>query len=104
VTAGGLSETIVGDAALVWLREIGYPVLYGPDISPDGDTLTPTLSQGERGYYSQVVLETRLRNAVARLNPKLPPEALEDAFRKLIQTDAPSLPDRALAWRCREEP
>ena len=65
MTAGGLSETIVGDAALVWLREIGYPVLYGPDISPDGDTLTPTLSQGERGYYSQVVLDRSSRAGMA---------------------------------------
>jgi hypothetical protein len=28
-----------------------------------------------------VVLEDRLRRAVVRLNPQLPPEALEDAYR-----------------------
>jgi len=88
------SESIVEEAALGWLEELGFSVLYGPDISPDGDTLTPTLSQGERESYSQVVLESRLRNALARLNPKLPPEALEDAFRKLMRTGAPSLIER----------
>jgi type I restriction enzyme R subunit len=41
-----------------------------------------------------VVLEHRLRNALARLNPKLPPEALEDAFRKLTRGAAPSLIER----------
>ncbi len=88
------TESIVEAAALGWLEELGYAVLYGPDISPDGDTLTPTLSQGERGNYSQVVLENRLRNALARLNPKLPPEALEDAYRKVMRSDAPSLVER----------
>jgi type I restriction enzyme R subunit len=88
------SESIVEEAALGWLEELGYEILYGPDISPDGDTLTPALSQGERGNYSQVVLENRLRNALARLNPKFPPEALEDAFRKLMRTAAPSLIER----------
>jgi type I restriction enzyme R subunit len=88
------TESIVEAAALGWLEELGYAVLYGPDISPDGDTLTPALSQGERERYSHVVLENRLRNALARLNPKLPPEALEDAFRKLMRTAAPSLIER----------
>jgi type I restriction enzyme R subunit len=88
------TESVVEDAALAWLRDLGYTVLYGPDILPDGDTLSPALSQRERGSYSQVVLEARLRQALARLNPKLPPEALEDSYRKLMRTDAPSLIER----------
>jgi len=90
----GMTESVVEDVALAWLESLGYAVLYGPDISPDGGTLTPALSQGERGSYSQVVLEGRLRSALARLNPKLPPEALDDAFRKLTRADAPSLIER----------
>ena len=35
-----------------------------------------------------------LRQALARLNPDLPPEALEDAYRKLTRVDAPSLVER----------
>ena len=38
------TESIVEDAALAWLAGLGYSVLHGPDISPGGDTLTPTLS------------------------------------------------------------
>jgi type I restriction enzyme R subunit len=41
-----------------------------------------------------VVLEQRLRDALVRLNPGLPPEALEDAYRKLTRADAPSLVER----------
>jgi type I restriction enzyme R subunit len=44
--------------------------------------------------YRDVVLEGRLRHSLVRLNPDLPPDALEDAFRKLNRTDAPSLLER----------
>ena len=40
------------------------------------------------------MLERRLRDALARLNPDLPADALEDAFRKLTRVDAPSLVER----------
>lgn len=32
------SESHVEDAALEWLPGLGYAVLHGPDISPDGPT------------------------------------------------------------------
>ncbi|HSB73622.1 MAG TPA: hypothetical protein VLT62_30210 [Candidatus Methylomirabilis sp.] len=54
-------------------------------MSPVGNTLTPALSQRERGSYRDVVLESRLRQALVRLNPELPHEALEDAFPKLVR-------------------
>jgi type I restriction enzyme R subunit len=44
--------------------------------------------------YRDVVLEGRLRQALVRFNPDLPVDALEDAFRKLTRTDAPSLLER----------
>ncbi|HLA81708.1 MAG TPA: type I restriction endonuclease, partial [Thermoleophilia bacterium] len=88
------TESVVEDAALAWLESLGYAVLHGPDISPGGDTLTLALSQREREHYSEVVLERRLRQALVHLNPDLPHEAVEDAFRKLTRSDAPSLVER----------
>ena len=85
------TESIVEEASLAWLEGLGYAVLHGPDISPGGDTLTLALSQRERERYADVMLEGRLREALVRLNPDLPSEALEDAYRKLTRTDAPSL-------------
>ncbi len=41
-----------------------------------------------------MILEGQLRRALARLNPELPAEALEDAWRKLTRLDAPSLLER----------
>ncbi len=85
------AESIVEDASLAWLESLGYAVLHGHDISPSGDALTSALSQREREKYSDMLLEGRLRQTLVRLNPDLPPEVLEDAYRKLTRTDAPSL-------------
>src|SRR3989304_8174761 len=88
------TESVVEGAALAWLESLGWTVKHGPDISPGGDTLTLSLSQRERESYSEVVLEQRLRDALARLNPTLPAEALEDAFRKLTRPEGPTLEAR----------
>jgi type I restriction enzyme R subunit len=70
------TESTVEDAALAWLESIGWQVRNGADIAP-GEPVA------EREDYGQVVLAQRLRDALARLSPRLPAEALEDAFRKL---------------------
>ncbi len=78
------SESHVEDAALEWLSGLGYAVLHGPDISPDGPA-------PERVSYDQVLLVARLRTALARLNPHLAPETLDEVLRKMQQTETPSL-------------
>jgi type I restriction enzyme R subunit len=83
------SESVVEEAALAWFASLGYAVLYGPDIAaglPGAERSGPN--------YRDVVLEGRLRAALAHLNPHLPPEAHEEAFRKLTRTDAASLLER----------
>jgi type I restriction enzyme R subunit len=83
------TESVVEDAALGWLESFGYAVLHGPDIAigePAAERSDPN--------YRDVILAGRLRQALVRLNPDLPPEALEDAYRKLSRTDAPSLIER----------
>ena len=83
------TKSVVEEAALGWLAEIDYWVLHGPDIAAGG-------SAAERSDpgYRDLILDNRFRQALARLNPDLPPEALEDAFRKLTKADAPSLIER----------
>lgn len=66
------NESIVEEAALAWLESVGWSVRHGLTLAPD----TPT---AERSDYGKVVLEQRLRDALARLNPDLPVEALDDA-------------------------
>jgi type I restriction enzyme R subunit len=86
VTERGFSESVVEEAALAWLKGLGYTVLHGPEIGADALT-----AERADPSYRDVVLEGRLGHALSRLNPDLPPEALEDAFRKLTRVDAPSL-------------
>ena len=78
------SESHVEDAALSWLAGLGYAVLHGPDISPEGPT-------PERVSYDQVFLAKRLREGLGRLNPHLPADTLEEVLRKVQQTETPSL-------------
>lgn len=67
------TESTVEEAALAWLESLGWTVKHGSEIAP-GESLA------ERADYAKVVLEDRLRQALARLNPELPAEALHDAL------------------------
>jgi type I restriction enzyme R subunit len=81
------TESVVEDAALAWLESLGYVVKHGPEIAP-GELFA------ERGDYGQVILATRLREALVRLNPALPAEAIDDAFRKIIRLEGATLDAR----------
>lgn len=83
----GFTESVVEEAALDWLVEAGWQRAHGPDIAPD----TPA---AERADFSEVILAGRLREALIRLNPTLPTEALQDAFRKLNRIEAADLVQR----------
>ena len=74
MTDQGISESVVEQVSLAWLESFGWEVSHGPDLIPE-----------ERADYGTVVLEGRLRNAIARLNPGLPSEAWDDAFAKLTR-------------------
>jgi type I restriction enzyme R subunit len=71
------------------MEALGYAVLHGPQIAagePGAERSDPN--------YRDALLEGRLRRALAHLNPDLPSDAIEDAFRKLTRADAPSLVER----------
>ncbi len=85
----GIREADVENTALHWLRGLGWQVKYGPDLAFG----MPQAERGDPGYRD-VILEGRLRDALARLNPELPAEALADAQRKLLRLEAPSLIER----------
>ena len=80
----GFNEWEVEEAALAWLAAIGWNIAHGPDIAPDA-------LRAERSDYGDVVLEGRLRDALVRLNPNLPSEAIEDAFRRLTRPEGATL-------------
>ncbi len=86
-----ITEADVEQAALDWLSGLGWQVVHGPDIHPD----TP---KAERSDFGQVVLERRLRDALARLNPALSADSLDDAFRRLTRPEGSTLEARNRAF------
>ena len=82
-----ITESEVEAAALEWLEGIGWTIAHGSDIAPE--------SPGpERSDYGSVILEQRLRDALARLNPGLPADALDSAWRELTQPAGSTLETR----------
>ncbi|MCQ9377252.1 type I restriction endonuclease subunit R [Methyloversatilis sp. XJ19-49] len=79
-----MTEDHLEQEVLGWLADVGYTPLDGPDLAPDG-------SRPERGHYREVVLEGRLRSAIARLNPAIPAPAREDALRQVLDLGTPAL-------------
>ena len=79
-----LTESDVEEIVLGWFGELGYSVLHGPTIA-SGEP------GAERYDYSDPLLPDRLKSALSRINPSLPPATLEDAFRKLSLLNSPSL-------------
>lgn len=78
------NEAELEQAVLEWFQELYYNVAYGPEISPGGE-------YPERDDYDEVILKERLMDALRRINPKMPEEALEEAYRKVAITKSPSL-------------
>jgi len=83
----GISEDAVEQAMLEWLASLGWSVAHGPDISPP-DAKTPGT---ERDSYREVALRRRLADAIARLNPHIPPGARDDALRRVLSPNVPAL-------------
>ena len=84
MTGHGVTESVVEQATLAWLEASGWQVARGPEIAPD-------VPAAERADYGKVVLAGRVRDTLARLNPELPTEAREDAFRRLTRPEGADL-------------
>jgi type I restriction enzyme R subunit len=66
----------IGEAGL------GWTYVHGPELAPDAPA-------GERKLWSDVVLVERLRRAIARLNPDLPPQAVTRAAEIVLTSSSP---------------
>src|ERR1043165_1704404 len=87
-----VSESDVEEHALLCFAQLGYECLHGPDIAP-GEPAT------ERDGYGDVVLRGRLRGALDRLNPDVPPSAIDEALRKVLVPESPSALTNNRAFR-----
>ena len=63
--SSGITEAAVEGVALAWLESEAWAIAYGPDLERD---------------HTQGILQDRLRDSLARLNPDLPDDALDSAL------------------------
>ncbi len=82
--ADGFSEDIVEHAGIEILKDLGWVHLHGASIAPDGPA-------PQRQSFSEPLLIKRLATALEKLNPTVPQGAREEAIRKLVTSETPSL-------------
>ena len=81
-----MTEEALEQACIGWFEELGWSYAAGEGISPGG-------ARPEREHYTQVILASKLRDALSRLNPELPAEARDDAVKRLLDYAGQSLVD-----------
>lgn len=77
-----ITENEIEAIALSYLQNLGYSYILGTTLSPDGE-------HPER-QYTDVVLATRLRDVIDKLNPTITQDAKEDALKKVLRTESPN--------------
>ena len=79
-----LAESDIELFAIELLEKLSFQYIYAPDIAPDGE-------KPERQTFEDVLLTDRLSNAIGRINPYLPPEAMQDAIKQITRLHSPEL-------------
>jgi type I restriction enzyme R subunit len=79
-----ITENEIEKFAIELFEKLGYQYDYAPDIAPDSES-------PERERFEDVLLLERLRTAVARINPGIPPEVREDAIKQIQRLNSPEL-------------
>ena len=78
------TESTVEEAVLEWLEGLEFEIVNGPEIAPGEPAAM-------RESFSEVVLPGRLQEAVARINPKIPASARDEAIRRVLRSESPNL-------------
>jgi len=71
-----ITESEVEQYTLEILNNLGYEIIYGPNIAPDSDN-------PKRKDWDDIILEEDLRYTIETLNPQLPENAIEEAIKKI---------------------
>ncbi len=79
-----LTESEIETLAIERLQALGFDYVYGPEIAPDS-------ANPERASFAEVLLLSRLRNAVTRINPTLPTAAIDEAIKTIQRISSPEL-------------
>jgi len=78
-----ISEDNIEQVIIQEFIELGYTYVAGVDISPEGIA--------QEREFDEVVLKSRLRQAIASFNKNIPADAQDEALKKVLRTDSPNL-------------
>ena len=79
-----MNENHIETFAIDLLKKLGYEYIYAPDIAPDSENAL-------RDSFQQVVLISRLEQAVKRINSTIPNEAQQEAIKEIQRIVSPEL-------------
>ena len=79
-----LSEDDLEQQSLQWFAELGWEVLHGPDIAPDGEN--PLRASFHDAFLRPVLLEQ-----LQKINPHLPMSVLEEVILRVTRAESPDL-------------
>ena len=82
--SAGLVEADVEKIAIDLFKELGYDFLHGPNILPDG-------TNPQREHLVESFLPFILKENLTRLNPTIPPDGVDEAYRKVTRISFPSV-------------
>jgi type I restriction enzyme, R subunit len=77
-------DSLVEQPALEALQAAGWTHVHGRQLAADG-------SGAERSRWSDVVLAGRMREAIERLNPELPPQSVQRACAIVLASASPAV-------------
>ena len=80
------NESTIEDAALDYLRQLGYSTAFGPEIAPYGVC-------SERSSYEHAYLHDRLREVMLRINAGADEALVDEAIKRLERAESRSLVD-----------
>ena len=82
-----INEKLIEDTCLQQLQAVGWQHKYGKDLP---------IAEGDfaRGSMAGVVFTEQLRQAVARLNPELPSDAVDEVVRTVMKAEVGDLLER----------
>ena len=79
-----ITENLIEESAIEILQSQGWDYVHGLTIAPEAEL-------SERENYQQIILISRLRSAIAKINPHIPADAQEAAIQKVLRIYSPEL-------------
>ncbi len=79
-----ITENAIETFCIELLEKQGYEYIYAPDIAPDSDN-------PQRSSFEEVLLLSRLNEAIARINPSIPHDAQQEAIKEISRIHSPEL-------------